>query len=45
MCLSHFSLGDVAISHSAPVEEGNSKTPPKRLTQAKADAALVPERR
>ncbi|HET9336584.1 MAG TPA: hypothetical protein VFO12_09290 [Sphingomicrobium sp.] len=45
MSLCQFSLGGAAISQSATVEEGKTRTPPKRQTQAKADATVVPEPR
>ena len=45
MSLSLFSLGDSAISQLAPIEEGKSKSPPKRQITAKADATVVPEPR
>lgn len=45
MSLCQFSLGGSAISQSASAEEGKSRTPSKRQTQAKADAAVIPEPR
>jgi hypothetical protein len=45
MTVSIFSLGDAAISQAAPIDEGKSKTPPKRTVLAKADATVAPEPR